>query len=129
MELVAGQTLLERIEAGPLELDEALRIATEMSEALEAAHHRHIVHRDLKPANVMLTAGGHVKVMDFGLAVQVALEDHESDETLTMLTREGSTIGTVPYMSPEQLRGQEVDSRSDLFSFGIVLYELLAPAA
>ena len=125
MERVAGQTLKERLADGPVEIDEALRIGAEIAEGLAEAHRRGIVHRDLKPSNVMLTSGGHVKVMDFGLARPVGTKEGSRDETLTALTREGSTLGTVPYMSPEQLRGESVDTRSDLFSLGIVLYELL----
>ncbi len=128
MEYVAGQTLKDRLSKGPLELKDALQKATEIAEALEAAHKQNIVHRDLKPANIMLTPEGHVKVMDFGLAKRmIPAEGAEShDETFSSsLTDTGATLGTLPYMSPEQVRGQEVDSRSDIFSFGVVLYEIL----
>ena len=128
MEYVAGQTLKDRLDKGPLEMKDALQKAIEIAEALEAAHKQNIVHRDLKPANIMLTPEGHVKVMDFGLAKRlIPAEGAESyDETISSgLTDTGATLGTLPYMSPEQVRGQEVDSRSDIFSFGVVLYEML----
>jgi tRNA A-37 threonylcarbamoyl transferase component Bud32 len=127
MEHVAGRTLGDELAAGPLPLARALRLASEIAEALEEAHQAGIVHRDLKPANIMLTPGGHIKVMDFGLDKRLAPDDEEgSEETLTKLTEDGSTLGTVAYMSPEQLRAEEVDPRSDIFSFGILLYEMVA---
>ena len=128
MEYVRGETLEERLAREPLALDEAMRIASEIGEALETAHRSDVVHRDLKPSNIMLTLDGHVKVMDFGLAKRVApREGVESEkETASRVTGEGATVGTLAYMSPEQLRGQVVDARSDIFSFGVVLYELLA---
>ncbi len=128
MEHVDGQTLRDRLAKGPLPLKEAIRIAGEVAEALEEAHENRIVHRDLKPVNIMLTRKGHAKVMDFGLAKQLiplgGIENQE--ETVTALTRSGMTLGTLAYMSPEQLRGEAVDVRSDIFSFGVVLYEMLA---
>jgi serine/threonine protein kinase/tetratricopeptide (TPR) repeat protein len=127
LEYVEGQTLTERLRRGPLAVREALHLAIEMAEALDKAHRTGIVHRDLKPGNVMITAEGHVKVMDFGLAKRfVAGELSPEEATLTALTRAGAAPGTLAYMSPEQVRGQEVDPRSDIFSFGIVLYEMLA---
>ena len=125
MEYVEGKTLKEKLEENPLPLKEALPVAVEIAEAIEKAHQKGIVHRDLKPANIMLTPQRHVKVMDFGLAKRVALEGSEQEIT-SALTTEGSTVGTVPYMSPEQLRGKTVDTRSDIFSFGVVLYEMLS---
>ena len=126
MEHVQGQTLQDRLSKGPLEMRDALQKATEIAEALEAAHKQNIVHRDLKPANIMLTPEGHVKVMDFGLAKRLAEGGDPQDETVSStLTDTGATLGTLPYMSPEQVRGQEVDSRSDIFSFGVLLYEML----
>jgi serine/threonine-protein kinase len=128
MEYVAGQTLRERLTQGSLPLADALRVGSEISEALEEAHRNGIVHRDLKPANIMLTRDGHAKVMDFGLAKRVAAGDRTQDEITSVLTREGFTIGTLAYMSPEQLRGEPVDTRSDIFSFGILVYEMLTGA-
>ncbi len=125
MEYVQGATLTEKLAEGPLPLKDALRKAREIAEALEAAHKQNIVHRDLKPSNIMLTPEGHVKVMDFGLAKRVTPTEGQEQEITTVLTRAGSTLGTVPYMSPEQVRGPEVDTRSDIFSFGVILYEML----
>ncbi len=128
MEYIAGESLKDRLAKGPLEMKDALQKATEIAEALEAAHKQNIVHRDLKPANIMLTPEGHVKVMDFGLAKRLAPAEGEQsleETSATGLTATGTTLGTLPYMSPEQVRGQEVDSRSDIFSFGVVLYEML----
>jgi tetratricopeptide (TPR) repeat protein/tRNA A-37 threonylcarbamoyl transferase component Bud32 len=128
MEYVEGQTLKDRLALGSLPLKEAQQIAAEILEALEQAHEKGIVHRDLKPANIMLTPKGHAKVMDFGLAKQVipAGATENPQETLTAVTQSGTIAGTLAYMSPEQMRGKPVDARSDIFSFGIVLYEMLA---
>jgi serine/threonine protein kinase len=126
MEYVKGQTLKEKLLEGPVPLKQTLQIGMEIAEALEEAHKAGIAHRDLKPANIMLTSGGHVKVMDFGLAKKVVDEDGTEQDITSALTREGTTLGTIAYMSPEQLRGKTVDTRSDIFSFGIVLYELLS---
>jgi serine/threonine protein kinase len=126
MEYIQGQTLKDKLAGGPLPLKDALEKATEVAEALEEAHKQGIVHRDLKPANIMLTPQGHVKVLDFGLAKRVTPVEGQEQEITTALTKQGSSLGTVPYMSPEQVRGQEVDTRSDIFSFGVVLYEMLA---
>jgi serine/threonine-protein kinase len=133
MELVEGPTLAERIAAGPVPPDEAAAIASQIAEALEYAHERGVIHRDLKPANIKLTPEGRVKVLDFGLAKAMASEapaaDPISSATLTMrATVAGAILGTPAYMSPEQARGQAVDKRSDIWSFGVVLYELLTGA-
>jgi len=126
MEYVEGQTLRQKLSQGMLPLDEALRIGIEASEALEEAHKKGVVHRDLKPANIMLTAGGHVKVMDFGLAKKLVDEDRTQQDITAALTREGAALGTLAYMSPEQLGCEMVDTRTDIFSLGIVIYELLS---
>ncbi|MDA2930532.1 protein kinase, partial [Acidobacteria bacterium AH-259-O06] len=131
MEYVQGVTLKEKLAKGPLALKDALQKATEIAEALEAAHKQNIVHRDLKPSNIMLMPEGHVKVMDFGLAKQLIPAEGigSGEETLSAsLTKTGTTLGTLAYMSPEQLRGEEVDTRSDVFSFGVVLYEMITGA-
>ena len=125
MEYVQGMMLQDQLAKGPLPVREAVETAAEIAEALEAAHKQTIVHRDLKPANIMLTPEGHVKVMDFGLAKRLTAAEGREEEITTKLTQDDSILGTVPYMSPEQLRGQSVDARSDIFSFGVVLYEML----
>ncbi len=131
MELVEGPTLAERISRGPLPLDEALPIATQLAEALEYAHERGIVHRDLKPANVKLTPDGAVKVLDFGLAkaLDEGTSPGDASESPTMtspaMTRAGIILGTAAYMAPEQARGAAVDKRADIWAFGVVLFEML----
>ncbi len=117
MECVEGESLKARIESGPLQLDEAVGIAVEIARGLQAAHNERIIHRDIKPANVLITPTGQAKIMDFGLA--------KSPER-THLTKAGTTLGTVAYMSPEQGRGEAVDHRSDIWSLGVVLYESIA---
>ncbi len=126
MELVEGSTVDRLVPEEGLALPRIFNIAIPVAEALAAAHEHGIVHRDLKPSNIMVTREGRVKVLDFGLAKLVEPEsDDEDAELLTeSLTREGRPVGTLPYMSPEQLEGQKVDHRSDIFSFGIVLFEL-----
>jgi Tol biopolymer transport system component len=130
LELVEGQTLAERISRGAIPVDEALEIARKMAGALEAAHGRGIVHRDLKPTNVKLTPDGKVKVLDFGLAKTFAEKTLETDSSRSPTlardaTRAGVILGTAAYMSPEQARGQDVDERSDIWSFGCVVWESL----
>jgi Tol biopolymer transport system component len=131
MELVDGPTLAERIAQGPIPLDEALAIARQITEALEAAHEKGIVHRDLKPANIKLTADGRVKVLDFGLAKAMSGDSASSGDpvnspTLTIQgTVAGVVLGTAGYMAPEQAKGRNADRRADIWAFGVVLYEML----
>lgn len=134
MQLAEGATLADRITAGPIPLEEALPIALSITEALEAAHARGIVHRDLKPANIQIGADGKVTLLDFGLAKVYETAAGDSSEHQTMAesptfvqaTQAGVILGTAPYMSPEQARGQMVDARSDTWAFGCVLYEMLS---
>jgi Tol biopolymer transport system component/tRNA A-37 threonylcarbamoyl transferase component Bud32 len=123
MELVEGEPLAVKLFEGPLPVADVVRIAKQVSEALTVAHDRGIVHRDLKPANIHLRPDGGVKVLDFGLAKSVGQTD--TQEISQTVTTTGSIMGTAPYMSPEQARGQEVDRRSDIWAFGAVIYELL----
>ena len=123
MELVNGRTLQEVIPAGGLSIKVLLRTATSITEAVAAAHQQGITHRDLKPANVMITADGVVKVLDFGLA-KVHAPDHADLSTRADLTEQYQVIGTVSHMSPEQAEGKPVDSRSDIFSLGVMLHEM-----
>jgi serine/threonine-protein kinase len=124
LELVEGETLARRLQRGPLPVPQALAIAKQVADALEAAHGRGIVHRDLKPANIQITGDGVAKVLDFGLAKASSLTGDDSDMT-NEGTRTGAVLGTAAYMSPEQARGQPVDKRTDLWAFGCVLYEML----
>ena len=124
MELIEGETLAERLRNGPLPIDEAVRHGTRDAEALAAAHDKGIIHRDIKPSNIFVTKGGHVKVIDFGLAKESSLF-HSSESTQEDRTQPGVTIGTLLYMSPEQALGQPLDPRTDLFSLGVVLFECL----
>jgi serine/threonine-protein kinase len=116
MEYIEGETLKEKIAAGPLKLKKALDIASQIAIGLQAAHEQGIVHRDIKSANIMITSKGHVKIMDFGLAKLSGS---------TMITKRGTTLGTIAYMSPEQARGDEVDYRTDIWALGVVLYEMV----
>ncbi len=128
MEFVEGQNLRERLESKPLSLNESLKIALEIAEALEKAHNEGIVHRDLKPPNIMLTLQEHVKVMDFGLAKRVLPSGGDLEQTLTQasITEKGTIAGTLAYMSPEQAKGKKLDGRSDIFSLGIIIYEMFS---
>src|SRR5262244_2633872 len=130
LELVEGETLADRIQRGPIPVEEALDIAKRICEALEAAHEKGIVHRDLKPANVKITPHGNVKVLDFGLAKAMenspASTMQSNSPTIMSGSMPGVILGTAAYMSPEQARGHAVDKRADIWAFGCVLYEMLS---
>ena len=130
MELVEGETLEQKLKAGPLPVEDALYLALQIAEALEVAHERGVVHRDLKPANIVVTADGQVKVLDFGLAKAFSANPNEptpahSPTLSAAMTQQGLILGTAAYMSPEQASGQATDQRADVWAFGVVLYEML----
>jgi serine/threonine protein kinase/Flp pilus assembly protein TadD len=127
MQYVEGDTLAGLVKRKPLELTKALDIAVQIVDALGAAHSKGVIHRDIKPQNIMITPAGQVKVLDFGLAKVVRETSlQSSSETESLLTDAGTVMGTVPYMSPEQVRGESLDTRSDIFSFGALLYEMVS---
>jgi len=130
MEFVDGPTLADRLKSGPLPVDEALEVGVKIAEALESAHEKGIIHRDLKPANIKISPDGKVKVLDFGLAKALSEDSSSSNVTdsptiTANYTKPGVVLGTAPYMSPEQARGKSLDKRTDIWSFGCVLYEML----
>ena len=126
MQYLEGETLNTRMTRKPLDIKESLATASQIADALSEAHALGIIHRDIKPSNIILTTRGQAKVMDFGLARFTTGAIESEAKTLSLLTTPGAVIGTVPYMSPEQVKGESVDARSDIFSFGVTLYEMLS---
>src|SRR5882762_370017 len=128
MQYIEGETLADKMERGPLAVSTALAIVEQAAEGLAEAHAHGIVHRDIKPLNMMITPRGHLKILDFGLAKQMRSSDSVDNEapTATLLSTPGHVIGTMPYMSPEQVQGEPLDASSDIFSLGVTFYEMLA---
>jgi serine/threonine protein kinase/formylglycine-generating enzyme required for sulfatase activity/predicted esterase len=124
MQYAEGQTLKQAIDSRPLELEVTFSIALQIADALQTAHERGIIHRDIKPGNIIVNDSGRVKVLDFGLAKSIALENSDAEGESIDITQQGALLGTPAYMSPEQARGERADHRSDIFSFGIVIYEM-----
>ena len=130
MEFIEGETLERKLEDTPMPVEDALRLALQITEALEAAHEKGVVHRDLKPANIMVTRDGQVKVLDFGLAKAFSSDPNQTTlgHSLALslaMTQQGLILGTAGYMSPEQASGQPTDQRADVWAFGVVLFEML----
>jgi serine/threonine protein kinase/Flp pilus assembly protein TadD len=128
LEFIEGQTLGERLDAGPLPFDEAFTVITQLAEGIAAAHEHEVVHGDIKPTNIMISSSGHVKIMDFGLAKHLTERPESDDSTCpkTLHTLEGVLVGTPAYMAPEQIRGEWADARSDVFSMGLVYFQVLS---
>src|SRR5438477_1799074 len=125
-ELLEGQTLRERLDKGAIPPRKAVDVALQVAHGLAAAHEKGIIHRDLKPENIYLTREGRVKILDFGIAKLSPVAGHDGPTFQMAATEPGIVLGTVGYMSPEQVRGEQVDRRSDIFSFGAILYEMLS---